>query len=739
MNLERVLKGLTAMLGRSLALALMVAFLAFRVWDPQPLEDFRLCTFDYFQFLAPRPKDAAPVLIVDIDEKSLKAVGQWPWPRTKLADLINRIAESGAVAAAFDIIFPEADRLSPNEVARSVPGIDDETRARLETLPSNDAVLGNALKAFRVVVAQSGQNGGVPSPSHANDVASMLGVVGPDPSPFLVSFNRLLTNVEDIDKFAAGRGMFTIRADSDGIVRRIPIIMQVAGKVRPALAIELLRVATGGQATLVRVNNLGMMGIVVGGVPIPTDANGRFWLHFNAHNPARFVSASDVLSGAVGRQQLQGKLVIIGTSATGLLDLKTTPIDPSMPGVEIQAQLVESIMSGHYLTRPAYLVGAEVMLAAVIGFTIIVLVPYLGALAVLLIGLFIAVLLSSISFYLFKTHGILLDTIYPLLSSFAIFWSLVFVNYFKEQTRRQMIRSAFAQYISPSLVEQLARNPEKLKLGGETKELTILFSDVRDFTRLAEGYKTNPQGLTVLVNRLLTPLSRAIVNQNGTIDKYMGDNVMAFWNAPLDDAAHVGNACQAALNMLKEVDALNLELRKEAEENGELFVPLSVGVGINTGECVVGNMGSHFRFDYTVLGDCVNLASRLEGQSKFYKTPIIIGEHTNTVAMKNFHTVPIDFIRVKGRSEPEHIHALIRKRNKPRPGLEAVESLFSEMLKAYRERRWGRVTELLEGSRKEIDIFGLTGVVELYRHRVEEYAKSPPPADWDGVYVATNK
>ena len=672
-NRDNFLKGVIPFFGRTLALALMVAFMAIRIWDPQPLEDFRLRTFDYFQYFAPRPNGATPVLIVDIDEKSLKAIGQWPWPRTKLAELVNLIAEGGAVATAFDIIFPEPDRLSPNEVAKIVPGIDDVTRTRLEALPSNDAILGDAIKSFRVVVAQSGQNRETPDAPPVYDVIPALGVVGPDPSAVLVSFNKLLTNVESIDKFAAGRGMFTIRSDSDGIVRRIPIMMRVAGKVRPALAIELLRVATGGQAILLRASDLGLTDIVVGGIPVPTDANGRFWLHFNAHNPARFVSASDVLSGVAGRQQLQGKLVIIGTSATGLLDVKTTPIDPVMAGVEVQAQLVENIMSGRYLTRPAYLIGAEVILSGAIGVAFIVLLPYFGALAVLLIGFFIAVLLSFGSFYLFKTQGILLDTIYPLLSSFAVFWSLVFVNYFKEQSQRQLIRSAFAQYISPDLVEQLARNPEKLKLGGETKELTILFSDVRNFTRLAESYKNNPQGLTGLVNRLLSPLSRVIVDQKGTIDKYMGDNVMAFWNAPLDDAAHVRNACQAALNMLKKVEALNVELRNEAETIGHPFVPLSVGVGINTGECVVGNMGSNFRFDYSVLGDSVNLASRLEGQSKFYKTPIIIGEQTNVVARKYFHTVPIDIIRVKGRSEPEQIYALLRKRNKPRLGLDAIE------------------------------------------------------------------
>ena len=739
MKLRDMLGSSTAMFGRSIALALMTAFLALRIWDPQLLEYFRLRTFDFYQSLAPRPNTAGQVLIIDIDEKSLKAVGQWPWPRTKLAELVERIAESGAVAAAFDIIFPEPDRLSPGEVAKFVQGIDDATRTRLETLPSNDAIFGGALRAFRVVVSQSGQNSRITLPSPASDVAPALGVVGPDPSPFLVSFDSLLTNVEEIDKFSAGRGLFTIRPDSDGIVRRVPIIMQAAGKIRPALAIELLRVATGGQATLVRVNDLGVTGIVVGGVTIPTDANGRFWMYFNAHSPARFVSASDVLSGAAGRQQLEGKLVFIGTSAIGLNDSKVTPLDPAMPGVEVQAQLVENIMSGHYLTRPAYLVGAEVVLAAVIALTIIVLVPYLGALAVLLIGFFIAVVLFSGSFYLFKAYGILLDTVYPVLSSFAIFWSLVFVNYFKEQTQRQVIRGAFAQYISPALVEQLARNPGKLKLGGETKELTILFSDVRDFTSLAESYKTDPQGLTRLVNRLLTPLSRAIVNQKGTIDKYMGDNVMAFWNAPLDDQTHVKNACRAALNMLVEVNMLNMELRSEAEEAGKPFVPLSIGVGINTGECVVGNMGSHFRFDYTVLGDSVNLASRLEGQSKFYRTPIIIGARTNAVAKNSFHTVPIDYIRVKGRSEPEHVYALIRKRNKPRPGLEAIESLLADMLKAYRQRQWARVSEILEGSRKELKTFGLAGLADLYQQRVDELMRSPPPPDWDGVYTALNK
>jgi adenylate cyclase len=320
----------------------------------------------------------------------------------------------------------------------------------------------------------------------------------------------------------------------------------------------------------------------------------------------------------------------------------------------------------------------------------------------------------------------------------AVFWTLVFVNYFNEQRQRHQIRSAFAQYLSPALVKRLADHPEQLKLGGETKELTILFSDVRNFTSIAESYKANPQGLTQLVNRLLTPLSNIVVENGGTIDKYMGDNVMAFWNAPLDDAAHASRACRAACGMLAAVTTLNGELRQAAEESGTPAIPIAVGIGINTGECVVGNMGSDIRFDYTVLGDSVNLAARLEGQTKAYGAPIIIGERTNLLVADQFYTVPIDIVRVKGKATPERIYALLVPiDNDFKDG--GLKLDLEELLNAYRNREWSAVLRLLKRSKPELARYGIPNIETLYARRVRQFRRSPPPPSWDGVTDAVSK
>jgi len=725
-----------AALGRVAALALMAGFLFLRIWDPVPLENFRLRTFDFYQMIAPRVVTTRPVVIVDIDEASLRKIGQWPWARTRLAELLLQLQRSGAVAVGIDVIFSEPDRLSPGAIADAVLEIDEATRDRLRSLPSNDEVLARSFGYLRTVLAQSGQND--PTIVPVDDIAPAIAIAGQDPSRYLVNFPGLLANIPMLEKAAAGRGLFSLRPDQDGIVRQVPVVMVAADKIRLSLTLELLRVATGSNALLIRAGDAGMRSFVVGGVEVPTDGNGRLWLHFSPHDPARFVSAADVIEGKISDGQLAGKLALIGTSAIGLLDNKTTPLDPAMPGVEVHAQLLENILTGTQLKRPSYMVGAEVVLALGIAILIIVLVPWLGARSVLIIGFLIAVTLSLGSFYFFRSRGVLLDVVYPLISSFGVFWTLVFVNYFNEQAQRRQIRSAFAQYLSPALVERLAQHPEQLQLGGETKELTILFSDIRNFTSIAESYKANPQGLTQLVNRLLTPLSNIVVENGGTIDKYMGDNVMAFWNAPLDDAAHAQNACRAACSMLAAVIRLNDELRDAAVKDGSPVMPIAVGIGINTGECVVGNMGSDIRFDYTVLGDSVNLASRLEGQTKAYGAPIIIGERTNLLVEERFYTVPIDIVRVKGKAMPERIYALLAPIG---DGFQddGLKTRLEELLNAYRNKEWSTVTRMLKQSKAGLAKFGLSGIETLYARRVRHFRRSPPPQNWDGVSDATSK
>ncbi|MGE5367001.1 MAG: CHASE2 domain-containing protein [Betaproteobacteria bacterium] len=727
-------------LARAICVLLLFALVPLRLADPRPLQELRTRTFDFFQVLRPRPQEIRPVVIVDIDEASLKTIGQWPWPRTTVADLVTQITQLGAVAIGFDIIFPEPDRMSPAIAERSFRGIDAETRAKLDSLPSNDEALADAIKHSRVVVGQAGA--ATPEVKTAADAALQTGfaVRGPDARPYLVTFAGLLRNVPVIEQAAAGRGLFSINPESDGIIRRVPVIMTAQGSMVPSLSLEMLRVVTGSSAILVRVDAAGAQSVAVPGLEVPTDRNGQFWVHFNHHDPERYVSAKDVLQGNVPPDRLAGKLVLIGTSAIGLLDLKTTPLDAAIPGVEVHAQILESVLSKSSLVNPNYAIGAELALAVLFGLAIIVAAPMLPASIVIVLGGCLIAGLIGLSLYLFVEHNLLIDFTYPLISSWLIYLVLTFVNYFREQKQRRQIRSAFGYYLSPHMVEQLARSPEKLVLGGEERRMTILFSDVRGFTTISEHYKDDPQGLTRLMNRFLTPLTNAIIERKGTIDKYIGDAIMAFWNAPVDDYEQEANACEAALEMLSRAETLNNELKREAETNGGAYMPLRIGIGLNTGPCVVGNMGSDFRFNYSVLGDTVNLASRLEGRTKDYRIPIVIGSRTAEGAKQKFAVMEIDLIMVKGKKQPEAVFTVLgRSEVEADPRCQDLREANAQMLGRFRKQQWDDAIGLIARCRKFANGFDLSGLYDMYEERIALYRAQPPGPDWDGVYEAETK
>jgi adenylate cyclase len=334
----------------------------------------------------------------------------------------------------------------------------------------------------------------------------------------------------------------------------------------------------------------------------------------------------------------------------------------------------------------------------------------------------------------------LIDFTYPLMSTTAIYLTLIFSSFVREQQQRKQIRSAFAQYMSPALVEQLAQSPEKLVLGGEARELTIMFSDVRGFTTISEAYKNDPQGLTGLMNRFLTPLTNAILARKGYIDKYMGDAIMAFWNAPLDDKNHQLNACEAAVDMLERIDELNDIREREAKEGGHTFIPINVGVGLNTGMCTVGNMGSDIKFNYSVLGDSVNLASRLEGQTKEYGFPIIVGSTTALAVKEKFAILELDFIMVKGKKEPEVIYAIAGREDVAQSGhFQRLRNLTIEMLACYRTRDWDGALAAIERGRKSDEARSLELLYDLYETRIRGYLEKPPPEDWNGAFALLTK
>ena len=716
---------------------LLFLLLAIRVWDPLIVEVVRLKTFDFYQTFSPRSYQKLPVAIVDIDEKSLAELGQWPWPRSTLATILQNIAKAGGVAVAFDVVFAEPDRLSPDQFSGSLPGLSAEAVRELSTLPNTDEIFANTIRQMRVVLGQAGRTD-LTEVTRSEQSQTPVALLGPDPTAMMFNYPKLLRNIDVLEKAATGKGLFSIVSDWDGIVRRPALVAVANGKIQPALSIELLRVATGKNAFAVKSDEAGIKGVVVGGVEIPTDRNGRIWVHYSPSMPQRFISASAIANGTADLTSIKGHLLLFGASATGLLDLKATPLDPAMPGVEVHAQILENALSQTFLTRPNYALGAELVVTSLLALVVIYFVPILGALPVLLLGFVLAASWASSSWYMFTSEKLLLDAIYPLFASLSVFSLLVFINYRREEIQRQEIRAAFGQYLAPDYVEQIAMNPDCLSLGGENRRMTILFSDVRDFTRISESFKNNPQGLTRLMNRFLTPLSNAIIQQRGTIDKYMGDAIMAFWNAPLLDDRHEYRACAAALAMLREIQNVNLERQREAEAESKDHVPLRVGIGINTGDCVVGNMGSEFRFDYSVLSDAVNLASRLEGQTKNYGTTIIIGEETARKVADQFAIFEIDLIRVKGKQEPERIFCLYGDADAASTTeFRQRKAQFETLLREYRLGDWEEVCEIGQELIRSGDS-QFAGLAATFLDRAVDF-RAKPPSNWNGIFTAETK
>jgi adenylate cyclase len=726
---------------RLICLVLLVGFAAARVWDPPPIEELRVRTFDTFQLIEPRVKTMRPVTIVDIDERSLAdpRLGQWPWPRTRIADIIANLTRLGAVVIAFDAVFSEPDRLNPEIAADTFRNLDEATREKLRALPSNDQIMAEAIRASRVVLGESG----VPSVRadlDKNLPVTGLATLGEDPQPFMYQFAGLLRNIEVLEQAAAGRGLFTIKPERDGIVRRVPMIMVAQGVTMPSLTFEMLRVASGSSTILIKTDEAGIKGLGVKGFQIPTDANGQLWVHYAHNDPLIYVSAIDVLDNRVPQDKIAGKLILIGTSSTGLNDIKTTPVSPAMPGVEIHAQVLESALTAAVVQQPNYGIALEFFGALILGILVIAFAPNFGPITLVAVGAVFASVLAGTAWFFYTQHKLLVDFTYPLMSTTAIYLTLIFASFVREQAQRRQIRSAFGQYISPALVEQLAQSPEKLVLGGEAREMTIMFSDMRGFTSISETYKSDPQGLTSLMNRFLTPLTNAILARKGTIDKYMGDAIMAFWNAPLDDKDHHLNACEAALDMLERVDELEQEREQEAKDGGHVYIPLNIGVGLNTGTCVVGNMGSDVRFDYSVLGDSVNLASRLEGQSKEYGFPIIVGSKTAMAVKDRFAILELDFIMVKGKKEPEVIYAIAGREDVAHSGrFQRLRNLTIEMLACYRGRDWDGALAAIERGRKTDDGQALGLLYKLYEARIRNYIENPPPEDWNGAFALLTK
>jgi adenylate cyclase len=740
------------------ALLVLACALVLRAADPSGMVRLRNFAFDTYQRLEPRiVPDGMPVRIVDIDEASLAEYGQWPWPRTLAARLVNKLAQDGAAVIAFDIVFAERDRSSLAVIAKHLPEAvrDSDLRRMMEALPDNDEVLAEAIAHADVVTSfafdAKGHSGpprrewGFAHNTGEKDTRSVDELI----REFIPEQTGTVRTLDILEEAGKGNGSVTTEIEG-AIVRRVPMLFRLAGQraedLYPSLTLEALRVVQGASTYIVHWSGsqrlesfgarTGVGSIRIGKVDVDTDAQGRVILYDSGHRSSRFVSAKDVLQGRAV-DKIDGNIVFIGTSAVGLKDLRNTPLQDSVPGVEIHAQVAEQMMSRTFLERPDYADGAEFLYLAAIGFAFVLLLPRLsaGRMALVAIG-FIAIGIV-VPWIAFAEGRLLFDPIYPPATLAAIYVSGSALGFMRAERDRREIRGAFGMYLSPDVVEQLARNPRLLQLGGEQREITVMFTDVRGFTRISEQF--NPHGLTRFMNRFLTPMTDLILLHKGTIDKYMGDAIMAFWNAPLAMEGHAARACEAALAMQARLQALNREWKAEAEAGSRAFIPVNIGIGLNTGMASVGNFGSDQRFTYSCLGDEVNLASRLEGLCKTYGVGIVVGENTRQ-QISTFATLELDLVMVKGKTEPEHVHALVGG-----PKLASSErfSFLADCQAAfvalYRAGQFAEALRAIEPCVAAAEAAGWKqGYYDVMRARLANLVDGAP-TDWNGVYVAKEK
>ena len=586
---------------------LILALIGLRAIDPFPIESMRLKTFDYFISTLPYVGDEN-ILLVDIDDDSLQQLGQWPWPREVFCRFL------GPGVTGFSVLFPEEDRFG------------------------GDKNLAKCIKKNSVVVSAAASNAdSAGRPPHVGTSS-----IGEDPKPFLFSYKGVLNNVDRIEEAAIGNGVTSTAPEVDNLVRRLPLVFNINDTLYPSFGLEVLRAAAGAKSYTLKTNETGIEALRVKGLPvINTDPNARVWATWNTQFER--ISAKDYAEKAPDYP-----IVLLGVTARGASTLVATPDGLKAPH-EIQASTISTLLQGKNIARPDWADGAEILALAVI----------LSAIAALAFNLYFSIpalivaIVASIGYtsYTFSSSYTLLDPSYIIFAAFITWAVTSFISFYTQFKLRQQIKKQFEHYLDPGMVGKLQKNPELLKLGGERKDMTFLFCDIRGFTPISETYKDNPEGLVELINEFLTNQTNIILKHGGTIDKYMGDCIMAFWNAPLDDPKHACHAVVAAIEMRRSLAELNNVLQHERG------IEINTGIGINTGPCIVGNMGSDSRFDYSVIGDAVNLASRLEGQCKEFNTDLIISEFTMKQAPSNEYE-KLGEVTVKGKNELVSIYTI---------------------------------------------------------------------------------
>jgi len=723
-----------------LGLALTAMMVALSAVNLPLLERAQDAVFDTYQRAAPRAYDpSAPVHIIDIDEASLAVYGQWPWPRSYMAAMTERLFDHGAVAVGFDVLFPEPDRTSPERIAESwarfAPGI-PPALPDLGLMP-HDTRFAQAIAGRPVVLGVAGgAEGGQPVPKAG------IAVTGAG-APGIVRYPAAVVNLPDLTEAASGLGTISLGRTADGITRTVPMVSQIGDALIPSLAAELLRVAQGAGGHVLRTTEgsgeisggtRAVVAMQTGAARYPLEADGRFRVHFSGYQPERVTPATAVLAADMFDPDLaariEGRIVLVGSSAQGLFDIRTTPLDGQIAGVTLHAEIIEQITSQSFLVRPDWMRGLEIVLVVLVGAALTFLQLREQPVPGLLAAIILAIGSVWVGLVLFAGFGLLFDPILPVLTVLMVYLPGTTLGFIAKDRARRAIRSRFAFFLPPDLIGQIEANPDTaLTPAGAARELSVIFVDMRGFSTVTEGMA--PERVVVLVNTFLSRVSDVLVDHGATIDKFMGDAVMAFWNAPIARPDHAAAALQAIPAVLAAVHWANEDLAAQG------LPPIAVGIGINTGTASVGLMGSRDRLSYTSVGDSVTLAARLEGLTRLYGVTNCVGPDTVKEVLAGYSAVCLDLIAVKGFRTAVPVYTVIAENE---PGRAAFEQVLEAARAQYLARNWAAAERRLDELAGIEVAFCDTGrLADLYRDRIAAFYRDPPPADWDGAAQAEEK
>lgn len=636
---------------------LLVLMVGIRILDPYPVRAVRLAFFDYAQRIDPRETKDLPVRVIDIDDGSLALLGQWPWPRDRIALLVTRLVQDyGAAAVVFDMLFSEPDRLSASRIL-----IRPDISALLKAPPKpeqidlldNDKRLARAMETAPVVLGVAAAPGDL-----RTTVLGKAGVVqvGAEPARGLIALGATTAIVPDLWEAAAGIGGINISpfGESD-VVRTVPVMWNSPSGILPGLSVEALRVALGESTIFVNgpPEAEGVTtSVQVGDHEIPTTPDGQIWVRYRHEDPALYIPARAILAAGYDpalRERLDGQIVFVGTSAAGLLDIRTTALGENVPGVSVHAQILEQILSGEYLIRDDYVAGLEIIAFICLSGVVVAVMSMSGPAVSMAAGGLSALIVLAISWVFFQ-RGYLFDATFPMFGGFAVFLVLAAYQFIVADREKRLIRKSFSHYVAPSVLKEIEKSGHALELGGQVRTLTVMFCDLRNFTPLSETMP--PADLVSMLNSLFSQFSDCVLEEQGTIDKFVGDSIMAFWNAPLETEDHRRMACRAALSIRRALVEFNAPRR-------EAGLPLlAVGVGLCSGPACVGNIGSRQRYSYSAIGDTVNVAARMEASCRYLGYDVVISEDTHS-GIHGMAALPAGKIGLKGKSERVPMYVLV--------------------------------------------------------------------------------